>query len=329
MKRLTKIGSGAALAGLVSLVAVAPGASAAVLPNCVPSTNIETITDDSGSMALTDSTRQRVALLSILAGNPLNQGKTMGGVEFGDEAGDVFPVQPIGSPAAQASIEASLAAVQANGFAGGGAGTNYNAGFTAGNAQNGGANARIFLSDGVPNTGDYDPNIPRTPPIKTYVVGFDAAATGAAATLAEIAAGTGGQVLNPANNSATALQQTAGELLALLNCKTPPATKVLTVTKKPKVQAFKAQGSVADVLLSWTTPGVTINANAIRSGAIVAETAAKKGKKGKKVKVSVQKGATFTALHFSKLKKGQKVRFRVKGGKTLVLPTQVTSQTIQ
>ncbi len=101
MKRITKLISGAALAGLVSLVAMVPGASAAALPNCTPATNIEAVIDDSGSMLGTDPGRLRVALLDILSGNPLNVNKTMGGVEFGIEAGPVFPVQPIGTSAAQ------------------------------------------------------------------------------------------------------------------------------------------------------------------------------------------------------------------------------------
>jgi hypothetical protein len=328
MKRISKVLTGSALAGLVALVAVVPSASAGTLPNCTPATSIESIIDDSASMLGTDNTRQRVALLEILAGNPLNINKQMGGVEFGSEAGPVFPVQPIGTLAAQTQITGALANVAGNGsgvsgVAGtdiGGA-TNYNAGFTAGNAQNGGANARIFLSDGFPNVGGV-PNVHHTPPTKTYVVGFDAAATAAAQQLAEIASSTGGQVLNPATG-ALGLQQTAGELLALLNCKTPPVSKVLTIApKKTKTQTFKAEGTTADVLVSWTTPGAVIAAQPVTKSAVVATSAKKK------VKAKVQKGTTFSALHFTGLKKGKKVKFGVKG-KTLVLPTQAVVQVVQ
>ncbi|MGZ5419358.1 MAG: hypothetical protein ACXWES_02425 [Solirubrobacterales bacterium] len=324
MKRISKVLLGSALAALVSLVAVVPTSSASVLPNCTRATNVEAVIDDSGSMLGTDTGRLRVTLLDILSGNPTNQGMTMGGVEFGEEAGPVFPVQPIGNAAAQASITGSLANVQGNGSGVNGdigGATNYNAGFTAGNTQNGGANARIFLSDGAPNAGG-DPTVHHTPPIKTYVVGFAGAATGAGAVLAEIASSTGGQVLNPAAG-ALGLQQTAGELLAALNCKTPPVTKILTIApQKSKTQTFRAQGTTADVLISWTTPGAVIVGQPTRSVGVVATTAKKK------VKATVQKGTTFNALHFTGLKKGKKVKFKVKG-KKLVLPTQAAVQVIQ
>ena len=328
MNRITpKVLAGSALAGLVTLVAMVPSAGAAQLPNCTPATNIESITDDSSSMLGTDPSRLRVALLEIIAGSPLEQGSQMGGVEFGDEAGPVFPVQPIGNQAAATSIGGSLAAVQGNGFAGLGASTNYNAGFTAGNVQNGSANGRIFLSDGQPNFGDYDPNIPKTPPTKTFVVGFDAAATSAAATLQEIAANTGGQVFIPANGSATALQQTAGEVLAALNCKTPPLTRTINFTKPKQVKplVFKATGSIADIIVSWTTSSTVISTPSAKSAGLVATAAKKKGK----VKIgNVTKGATYNSVRVRGIKKGQKVKLKIKA-KTVLGATPVTAQIIQ
>jgi von Willebrand factor type A domain len=327
MNRITKLATGSAIAALVAMVGVVPTAGASTIPNCTKATNIESITDDSSSMLGTDPGRLRAALLEIIAGSPLEAGNQMGGVEFGDTAGPVFPVQPIGTSGAATIIGSQLSAVQGNGYAGQGSSTNYNAGFTAGNAQNGSANARIFLSDGQPNTGDYDPNIPKNPPTKTFVVGFDAAATSAAATLQEIAANTGGQVFIPANGTSAALQQTAGDVLAALSCKTPPLTSTINFTKPNQVKplVFKATGNTADIILSWASTSTIINPPTTKAAGLVATDAKKKGK----VKIgNVNKGTTFNSVRVKGIKKGQKVKLKVKA-KSAFGATPVTAQIIQ
>ena len=94
----------------------------------------------------------------------LNPAKTMGGVEFGSDAVSLFVAKPIGPNLGVIAI--ALNAVQADN-----GGTDYELGFAVAKLQNPGANARIFLSDGEPNFPP-DPNVWKSPNIKTYVVGF-------------------------------------------------------------------------------------------------------------------------------------------------------------
>src|SRR3954451_3170898 len=173
---------GVVLGGLVvAAVAAAPssaddgGARAAAA--CAKATNIEAIIDDSGSMTITDTNRLRVQAMDLLI-NALDPGTTVGPSEFGwslfgsDPAADVvFPVQAVGANAA--AMKAALdTKIQADAGS-----TDYNAAFATGRAANPAAQARIFLTDGGHNVGDYanghlNPSGAQTP---TFVIGFGSA----------------------------------------------------------------------------------------------------------------------------------------------------------
>ena len=186
--------------GLLAVLAAggSSSAGAAPLPNCTVANNLEAIIDDSGSMSLTDDNRFRVDMVNILA--TLNPDKGMGGVEFGSDAVPLFLANPIGP--SLGAIKSSLNAVQADN-----GGTDYEQGFTVANSQNPSANARIFLSDGAPNF-DPDPNVWKSPNIKTYVVGFG---TVDPTVLSQIASDTGGPA--PFNVTNTAQLRTVAAIV--------------------------------------------------------------------------------------------------------------------
>ena len=168
------------------------------LPNCTAADNLEAIIDDSGSMAVTDDQRFRVDMVNILA-------DAQPGEDDGRESSSaatptsLFLAKPIGPNLG--AIASALNAVQADN-----GGTDYEQGFTVANCSEPGANARIFLSDGEPNFAP-DPNVWKSPNIKTYVVGFGSVDP---TVLSQIATDTGGPA--PFNVTSTAqLRTVAGD----------------------------------------------------------------------------------------------------------------------
>src|SRR6185312_4977944 len=151
--------------------------------------------DDSGSMAGTDPGTLRVKGLKLLI-NDLSPTATLGAIEFGGNffesstpsADTVFKPEPVGANAA-----AMAAALEAKIMADNG-GTDYNAAFAQSDADNPGAQARIFLTDGGHDIGTYN-NGHLTHKVPTYVIGFSSgvAAPEDQARLQAIANETGGR----------------------------------------------------------------------------------------------------------------------------------------
>src|SRR5436305_10855173 len=196
MGRSWRILTIATMAALLALAAVAMPSGAAtgaagVSAGCTPKRNIEAIVDDSGSMSFTDQNRLRVQAMDLLI-NALPTQTQLGAVEFGSEfekpaADTVFPPEAVGANAA--TMKSSLdTLIQADNGA-----TDYNAAFAKADADNPTSQARIFLTDGGHDVGDYTEahlghNVP------TYVVGFSSGlgAPEDQARLAKIASDTGG-----------------------------------------------------------------------------------------------------------------------------------------
>ncbi len=148
-------------------VSRAPEATA----SCTKATNIEAIIDDSGSMASTDPNTLRVKGLKLLI-NTLSPGTFLGAVEFGGSfdpalpsADTVFKPEAVGPNATAMGTALDSLILADNG------GTDYNAAFAQSDADNPNANARIFLTDGGHNAGDYNNGhlVHKAP---TYVIGF-------------------------------------------------------------------------------------------------------------------------------------------------------------
>jgi hypothetical protein len=287
-------------------------------------TNIQAIIDDSGSMAGTDPNRLRVQAMDLLI-NALDSSTTVGAVEFGTIADNVFPAEAVGPNAA--AMKAALdTAIQADN-----GGTDYNAAFDSGRAANPGAAARIFLTDGGHNAGTYlnthlNPVPPQTP---TYVIGFS---TGLSlpedqARLAQIASDTGGQYFPLPD--ASALQSVMNQIETSLTCQSAP--KTFTDSLKPgkskqHTVAIAKHSRSAQLALTWTSPLDTFKIKGLKivqNGHVVAARGVRH------LKVKIIKGTTFLVVKVSKLVQG-KLHFKVKaatigsGAPEVTLTTQVS-----
>jgi hypothetical protein len=314
------------LGGLAAGVIAAPANAAP----CAKATNVEAIVDDSFSMAGTDGNRFRVQAMDLLI-NAVDPSTTVGAIEFGSDFGSgaadvVFPPEAVGPNVA--AMKSSLdTLIQADNGA-----TDYNAAFNAARAANPGAQARIFLTDGGHNEGDYqnthlNPSGPQTP---TYVIGFSPGLADPVdqARLQQIAADTGGQYFPLADSSA--LQAVMNQIETILTCQTPPKTfsdALAQGKSKTHVVSIGSKAKAAQIALSWPSPLDTFaigHVRIVRGGKVVARAA-----KARKLKVKVHKGSTFAVVKVTHLVKGN-LRFTVKatrigsGQPKVTLTTQVS-----
>jgi hypothetical protein len=297
----------------------------------VKATNIEAIVDDSGSMALTDSSTLRVKGLKLLI-NTLSPGTFLGAVEFGGSffgastpsADTVFPPEAVGPNAATMGAALDSKIVADNG------GTDYNAAFAQSDADNPNAQARIFLTDGGHNVGTYN-NGHLTHKVPTYVIGFSpgVADTEAQERLKAIATDTGGQFY-PLSDSSQ-LQSVMNNIGAALTCLTPPQSftdQLKQGASKTHSVPIGASTKSLQIALTWSSPldKFTIsNLKIVRNGRTIAQSARRKVRK---LAVKTTTSPTFTVLKISGLTKG-KLTFKVKataigsGQPQVTLTTQV------
>jgi hypothetical protein len=315
MKRIWRAGIAATMAALLAMAAVAvpSGAttgSAAASAGCTPKTNIEAIIDDSGSMSFTDSNRLRVQAMDLLI-NALPTQTQLGAVEFGSEfekpaADTVFPPEPVGVNAA-AMKSALDAAIQADNGA-----TDYNSAFAKADADNPTSEARIFLTDGGHDIGEYkEAHLAHNVP--TYVIGFSSglAAPEDQARLQKIATDTGGQLFALEDNSS--LQATMTKIEAALTCQTPPREfndLLKAGQSKTHSIAVGASTKTLQIVLSWASSLDKFKLSGLRliaKGKVVAAARPKV----RKLQVKKESGQTFLVAKVSGLRKGT-LRFSVK-----------------
>ncbi|HEX3432628.1 MAG TPA: hypothetical protein VHT25_01035 [Solirubrobacteraceae bacterium] len=325
-----------AVATALSIAAVA-APSAAAGPSavtsaaaCTPATNIEAIIDDSGSMSITDPSTLRVKGLKLLI-NTLSSSTTLGAVEFGGNFGfgstpsadTVFPPEPVGPNAATMASALESKILADNG------GTDYNAAFAQSDADNPGALARIFLTDGGHDIGTYN-NGHLTHKVPTYVVGFSSgvAAPEDQQRLQAIASETGGQFY-PLTDSSQ-LQSVINSIGAQITCQTPPQSfsdALKQGASKAHAVTIGASTKSLQIALTWASPldKFTISQlKLVRRGKTIARAA----RHIKKLTVTTVTSPTFTVLKVSGLSKG-KLSFKVKaaaigsGQPQVTLTTQV------
>jgi hypothetical protein len=298
MQSRMKIVAGiAALAGVLTVLAAGGGAAAAPVTKaaaCKKATNIEAIIDDSASMDFTDPGKFRTTLLDAFAALQQNQGKTLGGVEFGDTADLLFP--PASIPGVVPAMDGSFPLVNADNGS-----TDYNLAFSTAATANPQADGRIFLSDGEHNVGDYTNGHVG---VKTDTVGFG---TIDPTLLARIASDTGGRFFQV--DDASQVPAVAAGITADMNCKAPPVVFTDTFTHQGQqfTHQFKPRGRSADLLLTWPNSASALDIlkfSQPKAGKSVAQVAG--------VKSTKKKGSTFVTVHLKKLKRGSKVKFRVK-----------------
>jgi hypothetical protein len=317
MKRIWGVGLVAAMAALLAMAAMAApsgAAGAAASAGCAPKTNIEAIIDDSGSMGFTDENRLRVQAMDLLI-NALSGSTQLGAVEFGSElfekpaADTLFPPESVGANAA-AMKSALDAAIQADNGA-----TDYNGAFAKADADNPTSQARIFLTDGGHDEGEYkEAHLAHNVP--TYVVGFGTglAAPEDQARLQKIAADTGGTFIPLPDSSA--LQAAMTKIEAELTCQTPPREfNDLLKLGQSKIHTIPVGASTKtlQIVLSWASPldkfklsGLSL----VAKGKVVAAARPKV----RKLQVKKEAGQTFLVAKVSGLHKGT-LRFSVKAAK--------------
>ena len=298
----------------MAVAAVPSGASSAdasASASCTPKTNIEAIVDDSGSMGFTDESRLRVEAMDLLI-NALPGQTQLGAVEFGSElfekpaADTIFPPEPVAVNAA--AMKSSLdTLIQADNGA-----TDYNGAFAKADADNPTSQARIFLTDGGHDEGEYkETHLAHNVP--TYVVGFSPglAAAEDQARLQKIADDTGGTFFPLPD--ASALQPTMTKIEAALTCQTPPREFTdLLKAGQSKVHSVPVGASTKalQIVLSWTSSLDKFKLSGLRLIAHRKVVAAGRPKV-RKLQVKKESGQTFLVAKVSGLRKGT-LRFSVK-----------------
>jgi hypothetical protein len=306
-----------AASGLLAVAAAPAGAAPlAQASACSRATNIEAIVDDSGSMSITDDNRLRVQAMNLLI-DTLSPSTQLGAVEFGSAlfetpgADTVFPPEPVG-----ANASAMRTALDQKIHADNGA-TDYNAAFGQSDADNPGADARIFLTDGGHDIGTYNEGH-LVHSVPTYVIGFGGITLpDDQARLKKIAADTGGSYF-PLKDSSQ-LQSVMNSVEAALTCQTPPVqfTDLLKLgqSKAHSVAIGSATKSI-QITLTWASPLDKFKISGLRlvgrKGLIAV--AARRHVKPSKLKVSRTTSTTFTVLKVSGLRKGR-LHFSVRAAK--------------
>lgn len=314
---------------------------------CAPARSIAAILDDSGSMSENDPLNIRAAAMQLLITEPAGQDRTLGAVEFGDEAGPLFDPAPIAQD--KAMMLASLQNLADDGYAGTGTDTNYNAAFATSAASQPGADARIFLTDGEHNVGPYENGHLGGP--RAYVIGLNIGPSGegseAADLLGRIAGETGGTYyplrLHSDDDAAVQvrrLQPVFNAINAKLECQIAPsqATRSLTQVGVPaKSVGGSFLGNVGEqVVVSWTTPGASIGVSGVTvrnpNGGVVANLSGRgpkrrrhRSRKVGTLQTSTVVGSTFRTVTVARPKHGSTISVRV-AAEQLPEPTVVTIQ---
>ena len=322
MVRGWKVWMAAMTVALLATAAMAAPSGAAgggnALASCAPAANVEAIIDDSGSMAVTDGNRLRVQAMDLLI-NTLPAKTQLGAVEFGSSlfesqpaADTLFPPEPVGPNAATMRSALDSLVQSDNGS------TDYNGAFAKADADDPAAQARIFLTDGAHNQGNYNnthlnPSGPQTP---TYVIGFSSglASPSDQARLQKIASDTGGQLYQLEDNSQ--LQAVMNKIGAALTCQTPPREfndLLKQGQSKTHTIAVGASTKLLQIALSWASPLDRFKLSHLKL-IVKGKVFAAARPQVRKLKVKKTNGKTFATAKVTGLRKGT-LRFSVTAAK--------------
>jgi hypothetical protein len=332
---------GAAALGAVGIVvagaAVAPLGAAAddgarAAQACVAAKNVEFINDDSGSMASFDPGKNRAEAIKLLLSKAANRGgTTFGAVEFGDEAGVLFGpglITPQNVGFANSIVDQRT---QNDGArpVGSGGGTNYNAAFAVATQHNPGANARVFLTDGGHNEGEYQNGHRGGPP--TYVIGFGSSTVGEAGTrLQQIATETNGRYFPQTDSSS--LTGVIEDIDAKLSCarRTRTFTDQFQRTGQSRPHRLGIGSGIRSVEFTvlWRNATDVFDISRIR---VFAGRRLVGFARARRLKVTRRRGKTFTTVRVrgNAIRRGRKLRFSVKAKRLTLGATQVRTTVAQ
>jgi hypothetical protein len=225
------------------------------MDGCVAADNVEFVIDDSGSMSETDRDRLRAQAVELILAKPRNVGRVIGALEFGDDANPVFRPTTI-EPPVLGSNQTELRGLVDRLVRADNGSTNYNAAFDVLADENPGAKARIFLTDGEHNVGEFLNGHRNGPP--TFVVGLSIGRRGEAAErLRRIGAETKGSYFP--NVKADTLQPVMNAIDSKLNCNIELDAFVDNLTAaddelEPNDVDLEDGVNSADVDVTWNDP---------------------------------------------------------------------------
>lgn len=303
---LTAAASATALAALISVLTPASGGAQGT-PGCKQASNIEAIVDDSASMTFTDAGSNRVQALKLLIQKQSNAGKTLGAVEFGDTVDTLFKPEAIGPN--RAAMLASLAQIQADNGS-----TDYNAAFDQANADNPNAQARIFLTDGGHNVGDYANGHLGGGRPRTFVIGFGTSTQGDdGARLQKIADDTGGKYFP--QTDASNLVSVMNQIDAAINCLGAPVEFDHRFTKPGQVEneSLRLARTTRSVQIVASYPAGTklaVKVVELKGRKVVA--AKRRHRKLRKLHVTRTRGDTFLSLQVRGVRPGLTMKLTIK-----------------
>ena len=306
---------------------------------CSAAGSVATILDNSGSMDDNDPANIRAQAMRLLLTKPDNQNRTFGAIKFGDGAETLFPPTVVGS--GQASMLASLAGLDNQSGS-----TDYNAAFAKTAADQAGASARIFLTDGGHNVGDYA-NGHRGGP-RTYVIGLNIGQAGSgeeADRLQQIAADTGGRYfplkLSDGDTAAVQvarLQATVNDIDSRITCDQVQAESTVDLTRantgSPSTTTLFAGSRGMEVVTSWPDPNARIGIGSLtvrdRAGRIVGDLSGRKRighSRKRRTRIALRRvdGQTFSTVTFKRPRRGSSLKLNVVAT-VLPGPTPVTIQ---
>jgi hypothetical protein len=325
--------------------AYADAVNATLAGSCTQGTDTSLIVDDSGSMADNDPAGIRAQALQLLMTKPTEQARTLGAVEFGGDAAELFAPGQVASN--RDSMLASLEALQDDGIGpDDSGGTDYNSAFRESESVQPTADSRIFLTDGEHNVGEYEDLHRGGPP--TYTVGLNIGPPGTsdeADLLSRIATETGGVYFPLQQNDGddtdiqvARLQPVINSIDALLGCRN---------IQTQASQSFDYQGQVGgpvsgrfpgadalQVVASWTDASADfdlLSAEARnRHGRVIADLTGTKRIHGSHrhrtlLSVNQVEGTTFDTVTIEPTPRATSLRVRFQGVH-LEQPTAVSLQ---
>ena len=203
-----------------------PGVEEEEQAGCLAADNVEMLVDDSGSMSESDPQLLRRQAVELVIAKPRNQGEILGAYEFGDSGDQLFAPQMI-LPRGSGSNQTELFKALEDKLDADNGGTDYNLAFTGVANDNPAAQARIFITDGEHNAGDFIDGHRNGPP--TYVIGLNIGTKGdAAERLQRIADETKARYYP--NVTAQQIQSVINRIDSRLNCDVEFDTDVDTLT---------------------------------------------------------------------------------------------------